>query len=428
MKFRYVVAAGVFVLWGTGVACVAIAKHIIGVDPLRREPLQVVAVDDTSSPRVVSLPLNAATGAPGQYAIWFDSGRGYAQVGRVVAVDERASLVVREVTGSHGTPLRAGQSARWSGVVPSRATDVGLPFTAVAIPTALGAAPAYRFDAPPDPPQPSTWAVHVHGQGATRAGPLRGVPITHRAGLASLVVSYRNDQEAPNSRDRKSMLGQTEWRDVDAALDYAVAQGAESLILVGWSMGAMIALQLARSSSHRDRISGLCLIAPVTDWRSTILAAGRRARVPAFMIRLALRALGSMRWGRATGLTEAVNLSNLDWIHNGGDLRIPTIVLHSAGDRSVPIALSRAFRDAHKDVVELVELPTAPHTLEANRSPELWEGAFSEWLSRLTSRESTRSLHRRDNASTLAQAIPPGNAGSSTGHRAPGAGRAVDQR
>jgi hypothetical protein len=179
------------------------------------------------------------------------------------------------------------------------------------------------------------------------------------------------------------MLGQTEWRDIDAALDYAVAHGAERIILVGWSMGAMIALQLTRSSQHRKRIIGLCLIAPVVDWRSTILAAGCRARVPALVTRLALGALESPLWRRATGLQQSMRLLDLDWIDNGSDLNIPTLVLHSFGDLSVPIALSRAFADAHTGLVELVTLPPAPHTLEWNRSPHLWESALSDWLYRV---------------------------------------------
>ncbi|TFC75896.1 alpha/beta fold hydrolase [Cryobacterium sp. TMS1-20-1] len=381
MKLGYLLTAGGLAASGLMIASLAVVRQIVRTDAPRRERLRVLAVDNvSSSTATVTLSLNEATRAPGHYAIWFDSGRGYAQLGGVLAVDERASIVTRVVVSSRGSRLRAGLSARWSGVVPSQAVDVGLPFTAVIIPTALGPAPAYRFDAPIDRPPTSTWAIHIHGQGASRAGPLRGVPVAHRAGLTSLVVSYRNDQEAPSSRDRKSMLGQTEWHDIDAALEYAVAHGAESIILVGWSMGAIIALQLTRSAQQRKRIAGLCLIAPVVDWRSTILAAGRRARVPAPVTRLALGALGSSLWRRATGLQESMRLSDLNWINNGRDLNVPTLVLHSSGDRSVPITLSQAFADAHTELVELVTLPPAPHTLEWNRSPHLWEDALSDWL------------------------------------------------
>ncbi|WP_166783992.1 alpha/beta hydrolase family protein [Cryobacterium suzukii] len=377
-------AAGGLAAGGLAVASLAVVRQIVRTNAPRRERLRVLAVDDVSSlPNTVTLPLNEATRAPGQYSIWFDSGRGYAQLGGILAVDERASTVTRAVVNSRGAPFRAGVSARWSGVVPSRAGDVGLPFRAVTVPTELGPAPAYRFDAPIDRPPASTWAIHIHGQGASRAGPLRGVPVAHRAGLTSLVVSYRNDHEAPSSRDRKSMLGQTEWRDIDAALEYAVAHGAEKIILVGWSMGATIALQLTRSSQHRKRIAGLCLIAPVVDWRATILAAGRRARVPAPVTRVALWALESPVWRLATGLQQSMRLSDLNWIDNGADLNVPTLVLHSSGDRSVPIALSQAFADVHTEMIELVTLPPAPHTLEWNRSPHLWESALSDWLHRL---------------------------------------------
>lgn len=384
MILRSAIAVCGLTILGMLTASIAIAKNIVGTETPRRESMRIAAVGADEPIAVVTLPLSAATRAPGEYAIWYDHGRGYARVGEVVAVDECASVVTREVISSLGSTLRAGQTARWSGVVPSRPEDLELPFTTVNIPTALGSAPATRFDATPHQSKPSTWAIHIHGQGATRAGPLRGIPVAHSAGLTSLVVSYRNDQEAPNSDDRRSMLGQTEWLDVEAALDYAREQGAQGFVLVGWSMGASIALLLARSSKHRDLILGLCLVAPVTDWRSTIIAGGRSARLPPVLIRLAMHVLADSSLRRTIQLQETIDLHALDWIRNGSDLRIPTLVLHSAGDKSVPIELSRAFSEAHKDTVELVELPATPHTLEWNRDRELWESALAEWLSRRT--------------------------------------------
>ena len=105
--------------------------------------------------------------------------------------------------------------------------------------------------------------------------------------------------------------------------------------------------------------------------------------MPAFVTHLALRALGSPLWRRITGLNESIDLPDLDWINDGADRRAPTLVLHSSGDQSVPIAPSTAFADTHQEMGELVELPPSPHTLEWNRSPELWETTFSEWFHRL---------------------------------------------
>ncbi|WP_457826784.1 alpha/beta hydrolase family protein, partial [Staphylococcus aureus] len=74
------------------------------------------------------------------------------------------------------------------------------------------------------------------------------VPVFHELGITSLLVSYRNDGEAPRSRTGTYALGATEWRDVDAAIGYARRQGARRVLLMGWSMGGAIVLQTEFSS------------------------------------------------------------------------------------------------------------------------------------------------------------------------------------
>ena len=60
----------------------------------------------------MTVPLSEATQAPRHYAIWFDSGRGYAQLGGVLAVDERASIVTRAVVNAHTTETGARAGAQ----------------------------------------------------------------------------------------------------------------------------------------------------------------------------------------------------------------------------------------------------------------------------------------------------------------------------
>lgn len=392
MTLPRVLGVAVLAALGASLAILAISKRVIETGAPRRESLRILSVGTSGTRTLVGLPLNDATRAPGEYSIWFDDGRGYARLGAVTSTG--GSTVVREVNGSTGTPLRAGLSARWSGVTPDCPADLGLAFSTVEVPTDLGAAPAYLFPARDGRPSAAVWAIHVHGQGATRSGPLRGVTVMHGAGLTSLVVSYRNDEEAPASPGRKSMLGQAEWRDVESALDYAAEHGAREFVLVGWSMGAAIALQLARNSRHH--ISGLCLIAPVTDWRATILASGKRSRIPAVLLRQAIRVLGSQHLRWVTGLGDSIDFDSLDWTRNAGELRVPTILLHSPQDRSVPIAISRAFAAAHWAWVDLVELPSAPHTLEWNRSPGLADGAVSAWIAARVARAGQAAAARSE--------------------------------
>ncbi len=116
--------------------------------------------------------------------------------------------------------------------------------------------------------------------GGKRAGTLRGIPIARRLGLTSLVVSFRNDGDAPPSYDGRYNLGQGEWRDVEAGINYAIANGAERIVLFGWSLGAAIALQAAALSQSSSRIAGMVLDAPVFDWRTTLAANAKAAGLP----------------------------------------------------------------------------------------------------------------------------------------------------
>ena len=124
-----------------------------------------------------------------------------------------------------------------------------------------------------------------------RRVPARGAASSTTSGITSLVVSYRNDGEAPRSRAGTYALGATEWRDVDAAVGFARRRGAKRIVLMGWSMGGAIALQLSLNSAHRD-----------VDRRPHARVAGRRlarrARVPGAAARRAARPSAGWRSAR----------------------------------------------------------------------------------------------------------------------------------
>ncbi|MCZ9337233.1 alpha/beta fold hydrolase, partial [Streptomyces sp. TRM76130] len=82
----------------------------------------------------------------------------------------------------------------------------------------------------------------------------------------------RGDAGAPRPPGGLRRFGETEWRDLDAAVRYAVDHGARKVVLLGWSTGATMALHTATRSALRDRIAGLVLDSPVLDWRATVRA------------------------------------------------------------------------------------------------------------------------------------------------------------
>ena len=216
--------------------------------------------------------------------------------------------------------------------------------------------------------------------GGKRGGALRGVPVAQRLGFTSLVVSFRNDGEAPPSVDGRYTLGQSEWLDVDAAVQYAVDNGAQQIVLFGWSLGASIALRLADLSDHSDRIVGLVLDAPVIDWTTTLIENAGASGLPRSITALGLRVLKSpkMRW--VTGLKDPIDLTQLDWMTRASEIKKPVLILHGLGDPSTPFHVSRQVGDLRPDVVHVVSFDTAGHSHEWNVDTERWEDAAAALL------------------------------------------------
>ncbi|WP_346960446.1 alpha/beta hydrolase [uncultured Arthrobacter sp.] len=348
---------------------------------LRREDLQIGRVFRAAEETMmVELPASARTTAPGRYSIWFGNGRGHACIGEIVSTDAGAGTVTRRVERVDSGDLRTARAGIWSGYVYPTPEPLGLPFSDVQIPVENGMAPAWRFTPRQSSGDPSNWAIHIHGLGGSKAGALRGVPVADRLGYTSLVVSFRNDRDAPASADGRYHLGQSEWHDVEAAVAYAVGQGASRIVLFGWSLGASIALQLAASSEFRERISGLVLNAPVFDWRRTLADNATSSKLPQPVAALGLKMLGSSGTHWVTGLDAPLNFDALDFLARADELSVPILVIHNEGDRSTPFAISREFVSRRPEMATLLTFPSAEHTQEWNSDPDAWNAAVENWL------------------------------------------------
>lgn len=77
----------------------------------------------------------------------------------------------------------------------------------------------------------------MHGQNSTRTSLLRVVSIVHQMGFPALSVTYRNDLGVARDRSGYLQYGETEWRDLEAAVRWALAHGARHVVLAGLSMG-----------------------------------------------------------------------------------------------------------------------------------------------------------------------------------------------
>ena len=374
----------------TATVSAIVARTVITPPSRREEDVAVISVDLDAS--LVVLESTADSRLPGEYSFWFSRESGHARLGEIIA--QTPDTVTRRILAVDLGDFRAAKRGRLTGWFYLTPVDLGVPFEDVAIETSLGDAPAWLI--PPASGEPGeTWAIHVHGRAVRRPETLRAVPIFREAGYTSLVVSYRNDGEAPRSDDHRYALGDREWLDVDAAMRYAVSRGATRIVLVGWSMGGATVLQALTRSTHRDLVTGVVLESPVVDWIAALDFQVRLRRLPLF-IRSFVVLLFRHPWGRVvTGLAEPLDIDRLDFVTRARELDRPILVLHSDDDGFVPSTASRALAVARPDIVTYEAFETARHTKLWNFDRARWEGAIRGWLTKLDAAPAQREGRQR---------------------------------
>jgi alpha-beta hydrolase superfamily lysophospholipase len=367
-------AAAVTAVIGVGAAAVAAGRYAsdaaLKAPPGRPLPTEPRLTVHGTAAGQISLTRDLAALRPGRYGL---SGNGsHAVVGPVLAgTPHPADTVVRRLERvTHGT-LKPGDKA-WltpNVYVGNPSSALGLEHADIDIPGELGALPAWFV-----PGDRDTWVIAVHGLGTTRELAMNVMGFLHRNRFPVLALAYRGDLGAPRPPDGLNHLGETEWRDLDAAIRYAVRYGARQVVLHGWSTGATMALRAAAHSGLRDRVSGLVLDSPVLSWETTLRALAAARRTPGALLPLAVRA--------AQGRTGMYGDRGPGADPSDG-LRIPALVFHGPDDTVAPWQLSRRLADARPDAVALHTVGHAPHGAMWNADPQGYEEALRRFLTPL---------------------------------------------
>ncbi|WP_396179966.1 alpha/beta hydrolase family protein [Citricoccus sp.] len=353
------------------------------------EDLEVLAVVQGASGLEIILPVTEETTVPGTYSLVFDGGAGIARIGAVTSFDPRDGTVQREVEEVYSGDLHRAVRGRWTGFVYPEPRTLGYETEDVRIPVENGTAPAWLV--PPEPSSPpgdsaprpageGVWAVMVHGRGSKRAEGIRAIGAARSLGMTSLLISYRNDGEAPAAGDGRYGLGSTEWKDVEAAVAYALEQGAREVVLFGWSMGGAVCLQMADRSDLSSMVAAMVLDGPVINWIDVLAHQARLNRLPDAVGRLGQWLMSNKAGRWATGLAAPVDLKAMDWLSRADHLRVPTLILHSEDDNFVPVGPSMELAAKVPQLVTFVRFHLARHTREWNVDPEKWDHATRLWL------------------------------------------------
>ena len=331
------------------------------IDPRHRPVSRDTSVLSVQRHAVV-LERTRPSARPGVYGLVWTGG--HAVLGNVVATTPRS--VKRELRALQGH-LAAGQAV---GIDPNVwETDPsdarGIAFQTVRVPGPLGPMPAWYV-----PSSGRTWALYVHGINGDRAVGLRILPAVQRAGYPSLLITMRNDLGAPRSPDGHIHLGMTEWRDLEAAARYAIAHGAQGIVLIGYSMGATIAARFMVRSPLARFVRGLIYDSPVVDWRSTISFAASRYHVR-FMSR-------PVQWTVSARIDvdwDALNLLN----HTNAS-GVNTLLFQGLADRQVPPSQSAALAHASRRHIVYMPFPRADHLESWNVDPANYDRALTAFL------------------------------------------------
>ncbi|WP_254812838.1 alpha/beta hydrolase [Streptomyces cavourensis] len=367
-------ATAVTTILGVGAAAVAAGRYAsdaaLKAAPGRPLPADRRLTVHATAPGRITLTRSLAALRPGTYGI---EGPGvHAVVGPVVeGAGTTADTVVRRLEQIDTGTLEPGDKVRLTPELHrgDPGSALGLEYREVEIPGELGSLPAWWV-----PGKRDTWVITAHGLGTTRDHPMNLMGFLSERHLPVLDLAYRGDPQAPRPADGLGHLGASEWRDLDAAMRFAVRYGARRVILYGWSTGASMALHAAVSSPLRERIGGLVLDSPVLDWQTTLRALAVARGAPAALLPLAVRA--------AQGRTGMASDPLLDPALPDA-LPAPTLILHGPDDTIAPWAPSRELAARRPDLISLHAVRQAPHASMWNADPGRYEEALRRFLTPL---------------------------------------------
>ena len=296
---------------------------------------------------------------------------GYGQVSHIIGTDgdavTRRFLLISGGPPSQGTPAQLEVRA-WPDP-----ESAGLASQDVTVKGPLGDYPTWLVPGTRD-----TWAIVVHGNSMSRLDGLRMVPITVDAGFPTLVPTYRNDVGAPQDPSGKLRYGLTEWRDLEAAVRYALANGATDVVLAGYSMGGGVIMAFLQRSKLRDDVRAVILDAPMLDFSATVDDnASREEVVPGVPLPSSLTAVAK----QIAAWRFGVEWDQLDYLANGAKgYDVPFLVFHGTADTTVPIATSDEFAKLRPDLVTLVRCPEAEHIACWNLDPQAYAAKVTSFL------------------------------------------------
>lgn len=309
---------------------------------------------------------HARTAVEGRYGLLWEDGAG--RLGEIL--DTQPGAIVRRVEVTRGAAPTPGAPARMDVTLFADPSDVGLEAQEVAVPGPLGELPAWWL-----PGRSEDAVLVLHGRRrADRSEALRALPTLVDEGASVLVVSYRNHDASPASPDGFYHYGASEANDALAAVAWLEERGVERIALMGYSMGAAVAVEaLERWPADGPDPVGLILDSPLVDPEVIFAEGARREGLPAPRFLAAVTT-------RVAGWRTGVDFGALDLRDGAPEIDVPALIVAGTADSTVPIAAVDQLAARFPSLFGYLRLAGVEHVEGWNAATERYEAALAEFL------------------------------------------------
>jgi pimeloyl-ACP methyl ester carboxylesterase len=211
--------------------------------------------------------------------------------------------------------------------------------------------------------------VMIHGWTASRQEPMSKSGYLHDAGYNLLLFDLRGHGASDGDY---TTLGWAEPDDVESALRFVAGLDPGPIALLGYSMGASVAVETAaRASDVRAVVedSGFSSLVDVVGARFSMLT-----RLPADPFVGPMLAIGQADLGFDPARVRPVD--------DAAHLKTPLLAIVGTADRTVPPAQGIAIFHAAAGPKELLVIPGAGHVAGYYRAPSLYRQTVLDFLAR----------------------------------------------
>ena len=341
--------------------------------PIKAE-LKVLEVDKQDDKATIYVPGKLESQTLGHQSLFWGSRTGHAEVQVDIDASAEGKIALRVSRLFKGSLPQPGDYVSLSGWLGEHPKHFGLEeeHEVILMPNKTK---AWFFKG-----NSTKWVIHVHGRRASMGETLRNVSQFADLGFNQLTISMESDPKPFGHGTKRSKLGFTEWREVEAAVLHAKSQGATEILMFGWSQGSFMIGQFLRNSEHTELVKGAIFDSPLLDYRSTMRFHAARQGIDTA---LGDRVIDSIKKDPAVRLFgyRNIDVDQMSLAKNPLRTQVPMLILYSQKDGHVETMDVFDFAKINSEVT-LVEIVGAKHCRLYNHDREKYQQSISDWLQR----------------------------------------------